>query len=181
MGRSQTAIAASWRRAFGLGLAICLTLAVPAFAQAPQEGTKPPSGSPTPRRGDTGGPMQLVVDTVAKRTFTDPDFKRLAEAKTGPTWKNRDNEEVLTVHLWALLKEGGVSREAIRSVRIHSRTKLLVSLERSELAKMDQLVLRTGDQPNRPWRLSSLDPKDPNPYGRAVIRRIEVTTTAAAK
>jgi hypothetical protein len=156
---SQTAIAASRRRTLGLALAISLTVAIPAFAQAPQGGGTPPATSPAPRRGDTGGPMQLVVDTVAKRTFTDPDFKRLAEAKTGPTWKNRDSEEVLTVPLWTLLNEGGVSREAIRRVRIHSRTKLLVSLERSELAKMDQLVLRTGDQPNRPWRLSSLDPR----------------------
>lgn len=172
---------AGWRRALGWGLAICLTLAAPGFAQAPREGAQPPSGSPTPRRGDTGGPMQLVVDAVVKRTLTDPDFKRLAEANTGRKWKNRDGEEILTVPLWTLLAEGGVTRANVKKIHVHSRSKLLASFEGSDVGKIDQLVLRTGDQPNRPWRLSSLDAKDPNPYGRAVVRRIEVTTTAAAK
>jgi len=122
-----------------------------------------------------------MVDTTVKQTWKDADFKRLAEAHTGPKWKNKDKEDVPTVPLWILLKEGGISREAVKKVQVHSRSKLLASFEGNDLGKIDQLVLRTGDQPNRPWRFSSLDSKDPNPFGRAVVRRVEVTTTAAAK
>lgn len=46
------------------------------------------------------------------------------------------------------------------------------------LAEANQPVLRKGGQPNR-WRLSSLDPNNPNPYGQPSVHRIEVTTTAA--
>ena len=172
---------AGWRRTLNWALAICLTLTVPGFAQAPPGEAKPSSSSPTPRRGDTGGPVQFVVDTTVKQTWKDADFKRLAEAYSGPKWKNRYKEDVPSVPLWTLLKEGGLSRDVVKKVQIHSRSKLLASFEGNDLGKLDQLVLRTGDQPNRPWRLSSMDPKDPNPYGRAVIRRIEVSTAATTK
>ena len=172
---------ARWRQTLGWALAICLALAVPGFAQAPPGGAKPPSGSPTPRRGDSGGPLQFVLDTAVTHTWKDADLKRLAEAHTGSKWRNKDKEDVPTLPLWSLLKEGGASREAVKKVQVHSRSKVLASFEGTDLGKIDQLVLRTGDQPNRPWRLSSLDAKDPNPYGRAVVRRIEVITAAATK
>ncbi len=184
MAQSRTGSRACWIRALGGILVICLGLAVPGFAQAPQgtgkaEPGKAPSSSPTPRRGDTGGPMQFLVDTALKRSWTSQEFEKLAAANTTAKWKNKDNEEVPTIPLWTLLKEGGVSREAVKEVQIRSRSKVLLTLKGDDLGKLDQLVLRTGDSPNRPWRLGSLDPKDPNPFGRAVVRRIDVTTTAS--
>lgn len=166
------------RGPLGWALATCLILVVPAFAQAP---SGPPPPSPTPRRGDSGGPLQLVVDATVRSTWKDADLKRLAGAQTGPKWKNKDKEEVPSIPLWVLLKEGGISREAVKKVGVHSRSSVMATFEGTELPRIDLIVLRTGDTPNRPWRLSSLDAKDPNPYGRAVVRRIEVTTTGAAK
>lgn len=164
------------RTTLGWLLMMCLALAAPGFAQEPK--INPPDSGP--KRGDRGGPLELVVvNGATKKTWQDADLRRIAASQSGPRWTNRDKEDVLTIPLWALLKEGGVSRDATKTVQLHSRGKLLATFQGKDLEKMDQLVLRTGDTQNRPWRLSSTDPKDRNPYGRAVVRRIEVTTAAA--
>lgn len=164
-----------WRATLGTLLLISVMLVAPALAQAPK--INPPDTGP--KRGDTGGPLEFVVNKSVKKVWSDQDLRRLATAQPGKRWTNRDKEEILTISLWTFLKENGVAREEAKAVELHSRSKTLATFEGKELDKMDPLVLRTGDTENRPWRVSSMGQGERNPFGRAVVRRIVVTTEPA--
>ncbi len=152
------------RTRLGWGLAVWVVLAVLTSAPAPRA------------HAQRQASIQLVVDTAVRNSWDAAELRRLAEASPDPKWINTKRQEVATISIWSLIKEGSVSRDAISKVEIRSRNKLLASFEGPRIARLDPLVLRSG-KVGRPWRLSSLDPGNPSPYGQPVVQRIEVTTT----
>lgn len=164
-----------WLKVGAAALVACAVLTTPVLG--PQAG-----GSQEKSGGERAGsarPIDLVVDGTLKRTWTPEELQGLATAK----WENRTGTPHPAIPLSTLLKEGGMPRDAVTELRVSSGGRT-VTLKGAELAKIDQLVLRTGRKSfNRPWRLVPLDPSiqpTRDAYTLPGVRRIEVITKGAS-
>lgn len=143
-----------------------------------QEGT----GGRKDKRGQAWT-IDLVVDTVVKRSWTWEDAGRLPTTKLSDL---RAPRERVAITLSTFLKEGGVNRDAIRELRIVNQRNSAVTLKGDDLTKIDQLGFAPAVRglAKRPLRLVPLDPSfkaKGGAYELSGVRRIEVVTTGGSK
>jgi hypothetical protein len=161
-----------WRHGVAAGVAV-LMLCAAVLPAAGQQQEQQGGGARRREKPDRARPVTLVVDSLEKRTWTPEELKRLATGK----WTNERGVEHPAIPLPALLQDGGVSLDRIKELRIRSRARV-VTLTGDDLAKIQGLVLRTGQSFNRPWRLAPLDPAEKGRFDIGEVRRLEVVTTA---
>lgn len=157
-------------RALGMVVALGLLLGVPARAQDGQGGSRKGEG----RRAERGQTVELVVDGTVRRTLGAEDLRRLATER----WLSPGGRPHPAIPLLALLREAGVEREAVTAVRIRGGAQT-VALAGADLARLDQLLLRTGQKAGRPWRLVPREPSAEvrrREYRVGSVRRIETGT-----
>jgi hypothetical protein len=118
------------------------------------------------------GSITLVVDAVEKRTWTLDELQSLATAK----WTNAGGVELPAISVWALLEEGGVSRDTVKVLRISSKQRS-ENFSGASLARVDVLVLRPERRAfTQPMRLTSVDRRSGRRINLTDVQRVEVTT-----
>jgi hypothetical protein len=156
------------------GSAVLLLAAAPALGQAANP-PAPPGESPPPVRGRQ---VQLLVDGVVKHSWTHEELRGLATY----SYKGRTGKAHPAVALTRLLEMAGVSPEGIKEIQFSGRRRVTLSGEK--LAKLDQLVLRTGSSATGGWGLAVADRStepDAAAYHAPGLRRIEVVTATGSQ
>jgi hypothetical protein len=134
------------------GSAVLLLAAVPALGQSANPPAQPGVG-PAPVRGRH---LQLLVNGAVKRTWTYEELRQLAT----DTWRGRGAKTRPAVALTRLLEMANVSPESIKEIQFSGRKTVVLSGEK--LAKLDQLVLRTGTSGGGAWGLiTAVRPTEP--------------------
>jgi hypothetical protein len=162
------------------GLSVLSGSAVLLLAAAPTLGQ---SASPPAQPGEAPAPVggrrvQLLVDGAVKGSWTHEELRGLATY----IYKGRAGKSHPAVALTRLLEMAGVSREDIKEIQFSGRR--TVTLSGEKLAKLDQLVLRTGSSGRGGWGLAPADRSaEPNPidYHAPALRRIEVVTVTRSQ
>jgi hypothetical protein len=155
------------------GSAVLLLAAVPALGQ---------SASPPAQPGDAPAPVggrqvQLLVNGVVKRSWRFEELRQLAT----DTWHGRGAKTRPAVMVTRLLEMAGVSREDIKEIQFKGRK--TVTLSREKLAKLDELVLRTGTSGGAWGLITDVRPTEPEDliYKLPGLRRIEVVTATGSQ
>ena len=182
MGSGRSSL---WMTAAGVGLLAVAVLTAPASSQE-QPGTAEPREERAPRKEERAArkaarirPVDLVVNSAKKLTWSPKDLERLA-GTSGIKWMPARKEKPHpAIPIWDLLKDGGVERDTVAELRIAAASKVL-TFKGDDLAKIDQLVLRNAAAGFvRPWRLAPMDPALEEKRGALSlvgIQRIEVIT-----
>lgn len=175
MMRSERA--RSWLTALATGLLAFAVLAAPALSQQQPDQSGEPDGEKAGKPAKVL-PIDLVVDATKKLTWAPADLERLSSA-TSVRWLSKRERPHPAIPIWDLLKDGGVSKETVKEIRI-SGTSKTVTLKGEDLATVDQLVLRNAAKGiSRAWGLAPLDRALEQKKGQLSlpgVRRVEVIT-----